>query len=201
MHAESDPEKVVTFLTAALAQRNPCIAARLRERRGVARLRVLTMTVAALLAAPALGQGARTALGVFESWGAFRDAKTARCYAIATPETSAGRSEVRGYASVGFWPKSRVRQQLYVRLTRPRAANAELRLTLGSRRFVLTGNGVHGWAQDARMDAAIVAAMRGGTSMVAESRDATGRRIADRYALRGAATAIDAAALGCAGMR
>ncbi|MBA4748237.1 MAG: hypothetical protein H2056_05950 [Sphingopyxis sp.] len=161
----------------------------------------MTLTFALLLAAPALGQGARTALGIFESWGAFRDAKTARCYAIAAPQASAGRGQVRGYASVGFWPKSRIRQQLYVRLTRPRAANAELRLTLGELRFVLTGNGVHGWAQDARMDAAIVAAMRSSTRMVVESSGADGRRIADRYALRGAATAIDAAALGCAGMR
>ncbi len=201
MPAESGPEKVVTFLTAASAQRNPCIAAWLRERRGVARLRALTLIVAALLAVPALGQGARTALGVFESWGAFRDAKTARCYAIAAPDSWAGTASVKGYASVGFWPKSRIRQQIYIRLTRERGAGAELRLTVGERRFVLTGNGVHGWAQDARMDAAIVAAMRGGTSLVAESRDAAGRRIADRYALRGAATAIDAAALGCAGLR
>ena len=159
------------------------------------------LCAALLLAVPAAGQGARTALGIFKSWGAFRDAKTARCYAIAAPEASAGRGAVRGYASVGFWPKSRIRQQLYVRLTRERGAGAELRLTLGPRRFVLTGNGVHGWASDARMDAAIVAAMRSSTSMVAESRGTDGRRIADRYALRGAATAIDAAALGCAGMR
>ena len=165
------------------------------------RLRVLALTAAALLAAPALGQGARTALGIFESWGAFRDTKTARCYAIATPETSAGRASVRGYTSVGFWPKSRIRQQIYIRLTRERSAGAELRLTLGERRFVLTGNGVHGWASDQRMDAAIVAAMRSNASMVVESSGVDGRRIADRYQLRGAATAIDAAALGCAGMR
>jgi hypothetical protein len=159
------------------------------------------LCAALLLAVPAAGQGARTALGIFESWGAFRDASTARCYAIATPDASAGRGEVRGYASVGFWPKSRIRQQIYIRLTRPRAAGAELRLTLGTRRFVLTGTGVHGWASDRRMDAAIVAAMRSATAMVAESRGADGRRIADRYPLRGAATAIDAAALGCTGMR
>ena len=201
MRAESGPEKVVTFLTAASAQRKPCNAAWLRERRGVARLPPVALIAALLLAAPAAAQSARTALGVFESWGAFRDAKTSRCYAIAAPESSAGRGSVRGYASVGFWPKSRIRQQLYIRLTRERGAGAELRLTIGERRFVLTGSGAHGWASDARMDAAIVAAMRGGTSMVVESRDAAGARIADRYALRGAATAIDAAALGCARMR
>jgi hypothetical protein len=164
-------------------------------------MRLLSLLAVLAIAVPAAGQGARTALGIFESWGAFRDARTARCYAIATPDSSVGRGEVRGYASVGFWPKSRIRQQIYVRLRRPRGAGAELRLTLGERRFVLTGTGVHGWAADARMDAAIVAAMRSSTVMVATSTGADGRRIADRYPLRGAATAIDAAALGCAGMR
>ncbi|NJS15458.1 MAG: hypothetical protein HC788_13740 [Sphingopyxis sp.] len=159
------------------------------------------LAAAALIAMPVLANAPRTALGIFEGWGAFRDAKTARCYAVATPDATAGRTTVRGYASVGFWPKARVRQQFYIRLTRPRAPNAELRLTLGARRFILTGNGVHGWTSDARMDAAIVAAMRANASMVVESRDEDGRAIADTYRLRGAATAIDAAALGCAGLR
>jgi hypothetical protein len=167
----------------------------------VAAIRFLPLIAALALAVPAGAQGTRTALGIFESWGAFRDARTSRCYAIAAPDRWAGTASVKGYASVGFWPKSRIRQQFYIRLTRPRGVGTELRLTLGEQRFVLTGNGVHGWAVDARMDAAIVAAMRGGTSMVAESRDAAGSRIADRYALRGAATAIDAAALGCARLR
>lgn len=142
----------------------------------------------------------RTALGIFESWGAFRDPATTRCYAIATPDASIGGRTVRGYASVGYWPKARVRGQIYLRLTRPRSPRAELRLTLGSRRFILTGNGVHGWASDARMDAAIVAAMRSNPSMVVESSGTDGRAIADTYRLRGAATAMDAAALGCAGL-
>ncbi len=143
----------------------------------------------------------RAALGIFESWGAFRDPATSRCYALATPDASVGGAAVRGYASVGYWPKARIRGQVYLRLTRPRSPRAELRLTLGARRFILTGNGVHGWASDARMDAAIVAAMRSNPSMVVESTGADGRAIADTYRLRGAATAMDAAALGCAGMR
>lgn len=164
-------------------------------------LRPILLLLAALFATVGAAQNGRVALGIFEGWGSFRDPSTSRCYAVATPEASAGRASVRGYASVGFWPKARVRQQLYVRLTRPRAERAELRLTLGSRRFILTGNGAHGWASNARMDAAIVAAMRSSTRMVAESTGSDGRRIADSYALRGAATAIDAAALGCAGLR
>lgn len=154
------------------------------------------------VAAPAMAFAApRTALGVFDGWGAFREPATPRCYAIAAPSATVGTPQVKAYASVGYWPKSRIRGQFYVRLSKTRAPGRELRLTVGSRRFILTGNGVHGWASDARMDAAIIAAMRSAPSMSVESSTDTGRSIADTYRLRGAATAIDAAALGCASIR
>ncbi len=117
------------------------------------------------------------------------------------PSATIGSPQVKAYASVGYWPKSRIRGQFYVRLSKARAPGRELRLTIGSRRFILTGNGAHGWASDQRMDAAIVAAMRSAPSMSVESGTATGGAIADTYRVRGAATAIDAAALGCAKLR
>jgi hypothetical protein len=170
-----------------------------RERSAMRRLPLL---FALLAAVPVVAFAApRTALGIFDGWGAFREAATPRCYAIAAPAATIGTPQVKAYASVGTWPKARIRGQFYVRLSKPRAPAADLRLTIGSRRFILTGNGVHGWASDPRMDAAIVAAMRSAPSMSVESRTAEGRTIADTYRLRGAATAIDAAALGCATLR
>ena len=155
-----------------------------------------------LLAAPAAVFAASpTALGIFDGWGAFRDPASPRCYALAAPSATIGKPQMKAYASVGYWPKSRIRGQFYVRLSKERAPDRELRLTIGSRRFILTGNGPHGWASDPRMDAAIVAAMRSAPSMSVESGTPTGGAIADTYRLRGAATAIDAAALGCAKLR
>ncbi len=164
------------------------------RRRASLFLMLAVTPVAAVAAAP-------TALGIFDGWGAFRDPASPRCYALAAPSATIGKPEVKAYASVGYWPKSRIRGQFYVRLSKTRAAGRELRLTIGSRRFILTGNGAHGWAGDPRMDAAIVAAMRSAPSMSVESGTANGRAIADTYRLRGAATAIDAAALGCAKLR
>lgn len=150
--------------------------------------------VAALAASP-------TALGIFDSWGAFRDPATPRCYAIATPAATIGTPQIKAYASVGTWPKARIRGQFYVRLSKARAPDRELRLTIGDRRFILTGNGAHGWASNARMDAAIIAAMRSAPTMRVTSGTPAGGAITDTYRLRGAATAIDAAALGCASIR
>lgn len=153
-----------------------------------------------IIVAAALGAvtpaAARDSLGMFERWGAFRDPAGPRCYAIAQPVLR-GRAGSRGFASVGTWPAQRVRAQLHVRLSRPRASNAPVALTLGERRFRLSAGEVDAWAADARMDAAIVAAMRSATSMSVSSVGQDGRPFADTYGLRGAATAIDAAALGC----
>lgn len=149
------------------------------------------MSVLALLllfAAP------RETVGVYGSWGAFSDASPRRCFAIAQPVDPAQRA---GSLSVANWPGQNIRNQLHVRLSRPRVPTARVTLSIGDRRFDLIANNTDAWAPDARTDAAIVAAMRSGRSMSVEALGANGAAFADTYALSGAATAIDAAALAC----
>jgi hypothetical protein len=155
--------------------------------------------VAALVSAIALftlagTASARDTLGIFEDWGAFRDPATPqaplRCYAIAEP--ASGGSAVR-YATIGFWPGSRVRAQFHVRLANAQPAGTRGSVAAGGRRFALVIRGTSAWAADARLDAAIVAAIRSGQSM-GVSIGGNGAQ----WRLRGAATAIDAAALACA---
>lgn len=148
----------------------------------------------ALVSHPA---AARENLGLWNSWAAFRDARPARCYAIAEPVRPAPKTaRWRPFASIATWP-GRARSQVHIRLRRP--ATGRLTLTVGTKRFPLIAGGADAWAPDPRTDAAIVAAMRAGRSMSVETMGANGAPFADSYALRGAATAIDAAALGCAG--
>ena len=158
-------------------------------RRALAALALLALT------APA---AAKDSLGVFGEWGAFRDPAVPRCYAIAAAQNArAGQP----YASVGTWPRREVRGQLHVRLSRASAPSATISLSIGGQRFELTGGGGDAWARDRRMDAAIVAAMRSAGAMSVSARDAAGRRFTDRYSLAGAATAMDAATVGCARIR
>jgi hypothetical protein len=138
----------------------------------------------------------RDALGVFGSWGAFRDSSPLRCFAIARP-VERGRSQP--FASIATWPGQGARNQLHIRLSRTRAANARVTLAIGERRFELRAGDMDAWAPDPRTDAAVVAAIRDGRSMSVETVSTNGGAFADTYALKGAATAIDAAALGCAG--
>ncbi len=138
---------------------------------------------------------ARETIGVYKGWGAFRDAAPSRCYAIARPAKAGGRSG--GWASVATWPGRGLRSSLHIRLSRRRDRSAPVTLTVGERRFELTANSVDAWAADAPSDRAIAAAIRSGRSMSVEAVAEGGRPFADVYVLAGAATAIDAAALGC----
>ncbi len=156
--------------------------------------------VAALFAvsAPAVS---RDSLGVFSDWGAFRDPKIPRCYAIAKPAPSRLERDFEPYASIGTWPKRQVRNQLHIRLSRKTASEGQITLRIGNKSFVLTGAGGNAWAKDRSMDAAVVAAMRSASQMTVSARDSSGRNFSNAYDLAGAATAMDAATVGCARLR
>lgn len=158
----------------------------------------LGVALALLAAVPAQ---ARDGLGTFGSWGAFRDPAVPRCYAIAMARPSTQQRDFQPYATVGTWPRRDVRNQLHVRLSRRLTPDARIVLTIGRERFALVGGGADAWAADRRMDAAIAAAMRSAESMTVNARDARGRGFSNTWPLAGAATAIDAAALGCARLR
>ncbi len=157
-------------------------------------MRLALALALALLVTPLF---AKDRLGVYQGWAAFRDPATPRCYAIASPEETVGTPTGEAYLSIGFWPKSGVTHQIYVRLSRERSTNSGITLSAGGRRFRLKADGSAGWATDRRTDMAIIAAMRSATSLSVESIGRNGRSVVDTYSLRGAPSAIDAAALGC----
>lgn len=147
------------------------------------------------LAAPV---SARDSLGLYATWGAFRDPIAPRCYAIAMAEPSAMQRDYQPFAAIGTWPRRGVRNQVHFRLSRAVAANSPIVLAIGDRRFALTGGGGDAWAANAGDNAAIIATMRSARRMQVSARDTRGRRFANIWALPGAASAIDAAAIGCA---
>jgi hypothetical protein len=155
--------------------------------------RILIPLILLSLAAPI---SAKDSLGVFDDWGAFSDPAVPRCYAIAAAEKSSG--GYQAYADVGTWPRQGVRGQVHFRLSHALANGSRPSLSLRGTRYPLTGGGADAWALDKRADAAIVAAMRSTDSMSVTATDRAGRRFTDRYSLRGAATAMDAATVGCA---
>ena len=158
----------------------------------------LALAVLLLAASPA---AARDALGMFGGWGAFRDAAVPRCYAIAMAAPSAKARVYQPYADVAWWPRGGVRGQVHFRLSRKLQPGSAITLSLGGQRIALTGGGADAWATDKRGDAAIIAAMRSAGEMTVSARGASGGGFSNTWDLTGAATAIDAATLGCASLR
>lgn len=144
---------------------------------------------------------ARESLGLYATWGAFRDPLIPRCYAIAMAEPSAQQRDYQPYAAIGTWPKRAARNQVHFRLSRKLAPGAAITLHIGQDRITLTGGGGDAWPANDRDNAAIVAAMRFATNMTVNARDARGRLFANTWPLAGAASAMDAAAIGCAQLR
>ncbi len=135
---------------------------------------------------------------MFSDWGAFSDRAVPRCYAIAVPSRASGAQDFEPYATIGTWPRRKIRGQVHFRLSRQLARRGAIALRVGERRFRLTGGGGDVWARNRTMDAAILAAMRSASAMTVTATDRRGRRFSNSYSLDGAATAIDAATLACA---
>jgi hypothetical protein len=155
-------------------------------------LRALPFVVLAL-AAPAAAQ--RQSLGVFGGWAAFRD--PGRCYAIAAPVAGPRPEGWRPFFSIGHWPERGPGGQVHVRLSRAKRDGSAVLARIDGQSFQLVGRGRDAWAPDGRADEALMRAMRTGLNLTVETRAANGARFRDAYQLRGAASAIDAAALAC----
>ena len=159
----------------------------------------LTMfvVVSLCLAGPALAQ--KASLGVFGLWGAF--AEKDRCYAISEPQRTARNNPRGAFASIGWWLGRNAKGQVYFRLSQAKRPGSAVLLRIDARTFQLAGGASNAWAPDALADADILATIRTGVEMTIETRSERGLLIRDSYALRGAATAVDAAAIGCARRR
>ncbi|CAH0497242.1 hypothetical protein [Novosphingobium sp. CECT 9465] len=142
---------------------------------------------------------ARDSLGIFGIWGAFHDPAVPRCYAIATAQKIAGRKqEFQPYFTVGHWPARGIRGAVHVRLARRLAAGSKVIVSFPEANFALQTGQADAWPTDQTANAGIIAQMRSARSMVVIARGADGRTFRDSYPLKGAASAMDAAALGCA---
>jgi hypothetical protein len=165
------------------------------------RLEIGTIALWAALSPSAFAQTSdRTAIAIFREWGAFREGSAeapTRCFAIAEPPPNTASAGRGAFASVASWPARRIRAQVAIRLSYPLRDGMPVTLSIGDASFALTAAHQNAWARDRREDARIVAAMRSGSSMSVSAVGINGGAFADVYRLRGAASAIDAAALAC----
>ena len=93
------------------------------------------------LLAPTTG---REAIGVWHTWGAFREGDPARCFAIAEPV----RRGAGAFASIATWPGRGIRNQVAIRLSYPVRDGQPPTLSIDQRRFTLTARGSEAWGSE-----------------------------------------------------
>jgi len=137
----------------------------------------------------------RQHVGQFQAWGAFTETAPRKCFAAAEP---AGRQGSGGAAFVSFLPAAGNRARPSFRLRADPRPGSAILLTIGGRQFQLKARGREAFPRP-EAEAAVVAAMRGSTALSVAARSLRGNRIRDDYPLTGFPSAVDAAALACAG--
>lgn len=162
----------------------------------MSRALIATPGLAAVAFVLATSAAARDGLGMFSNWGAFRDPAVPRCYAIARAVHS--HHDGTAYADIASWPRRGIRNQLHFHLSRAVAPGSRVALSIGDRQIALVGDGLHAWVADSRMNAAVITSIRSAPSMRVIAHDQARHRFTDSWQLTGAASAIDAATIGCA---
>jgi hypothetical protein len=152
-----------------------------------------------IFAVASAAAGQQRPLGIFGTWGAFDDGR--RCYAITQPFEGPAPEGWQPFASIGHWRARGPGGQLHIRLSREKRPGSAVLLRIDGNTFQLAGGGRDAWAPDGRADGEIQSAMRTGIDLIVETRSVRGLLVRDHYRLRGAATAMDAAALACARRR
>ncbi len=129
------------------------------------------------------------------SWASFDRGQS--CEAVAKPIAPSRKARVQPFVAIAFDRAGPRHGQLSAQFRRPLRPGSSVILTIGDQPFLLVARGNSAWSRDPAQEAAILAAMRAAGGMRVVGRDASGRRMADRYLLDGAPTAIDAAAAAC----
>lgn len=150
-----------------------------------------------LALALATAAGARgTTLFVGGGWAAIDRGDS--CEAATQAIGPTVRDRPRGLTRLAFTPDRRRWGEFSARLSREPRSGSSVMLRIDAQRFLLVTRGTSAWSRGGLQEQAMIAAMRGTGAMRIEGRDSAGQRFVDRYALAGAATAIDAAAARCA---
>lgn len=164
--------------------------------------RVLVLLVASCLAcSAALAAEEPKRIGTFEKWFAYTfGAKGAQvCYVYGEPTKESGEYTKRGpvYLQVAHRQKDKVVNELSVTAGYPYKPDSEAEVDIDGAKFLLFTKDEGAWARDAKIEAAVVKAMRGGKNMVVRGVSQRGTKTTDTYSLAGFGAASNAINTAC----
>lgn len=151
----------------------------------------------ALLALASSATAAPVILFAGGGWAAID--RGSSCEALARSVLIAPKGKTQATAGFAFTPDHKRWGEFHAHLSRVPRSGSSVMLDIAGQPFLLVTRGDWAWSRGPRQEQAIIAAARNASAMRIDARDGAGRRFVDTYALRGAPTAIDAAAAACAG--
>ena len=161
----------------------------------------VTVLLGLLLLAPGAFAAGPEQLGVFNSWSAHRitDGKQRTCYVHAVPGLSRGKYTKRGptYMQVTHRVPGGARNEVSLTAGYDFKPGSEIALDIDGRKFTMFTRDDGAWTRDAKEDAALVAAMRAGKSLVVQGVSSRGTETTDTYSLTGFTAAHNAIGKAC----
>ncbi|MDP6787641.1 MAG: invasion associated locus B family protein [Rhodospirillales bacterium] len=152
-----------------------------------------------LYAHPALAQGGKL-IDVFKDWSAFTEKENGKvfCYIGSLPEKMEGKYTQRGDALilVTHRPAEKSFDVVSIQAGYIYKKGSEVKVTIDGQKFELYTKGGYAWAK-AQIDRQLVAAMKGGKTMVVEGTSSRGTLTTDTYSLSGFTAAYGAMGKAC----
>jgi hypothetical protein len=162
-------------------------------------------TAAPATAAPAAATGGAQPklLGQYGEWGAYTASPAGKkvCFAIAKPTSSETNPPNRPrnpvYTFISTRPADKVADEVSIIIGYPFKPGSEASADIGSNSFALYTQQDGAWIKNAPDEANMVAAMRGGDTMVVKGGSAKGTQTTDTFTLKGVSQALDRVAQEC----
>lgn len=140
-------------------------------------------------------------IGTFDSWSAHVDGKgkARTCWIYSEPTKDEGKYAKRGriYVLVTHRPGEGTTNQVQFTAGYDYKDGSAVEVEIAGKAFELFTNGDSAWARDKAGDAALVAAMRAGSTMVVTGVSSRGTTTKDTYSLAGISAAHDAIGKAC----
>lgn len=153
-----------------------------------------TVAILAALTASAAAQSP-TRINQFNAWGAYSyDSSNGKvCYILSVPTQSSPENVNHGdiFFLVSQRPGQNVSYEPQAMMGYPLADASKVRVTVDGREFVLFTRENSAWVENAAEEPALVAAMRGGSTMTVNATSGRGTNTSYSYSLSGVTAALN----------
>ncbi len=162
---------------------------------------ILAATVLSLAFSAVAAAQTPTRLGTFRDWSAytFSDSNGKVCYAATQPRESlpAGVNRDPVFFMISTRPAESVANEASVMIGYPIRENSTVSAEIDGRSFTMFVRDDGAWVENPTDEAALVAAMRAGRSMIIKGVSRRGTNTTDTFSLAGVTAALDSVATEC----